>query len=473
MEERKIPENVRYILARLKSAGFEAYVAGGAVRDSLSGKTPDDWDVCTSAHPREVAELFSEDRVIPTGIKHGTVTVVTGRRKTEEQGEEERQRENGKKENHEKEAAEKSAVEVTTFRRESGYSDRRHPDRVTFVSEIEEDLARRDFTVNAMAYSPDRGLCDPFGGCKDLENNLLRCVGEAGRRFSEDPLRILRALRFRAVCGFRLEKETEGAVRGLYENLKEVSWERITAELEKLMCGKYAAAVLDEYRDVFACLIPELSAMFGFEQYSPYHNRDVWHHTLAAVEDIPPVFALRMTMLLHDIAKPVVFVLDDNGRGRFVGHPQRGAEMAETILRRMRFPNHLIQRIVLLVRFHDVKLKPRRPEVRRMLALFGEKGFEDLLAVKHADAAGKYEKYLGEAEEKNEALRKCAKDILRDGDCLSVAELAVNGDDLIRAGVPAGPRIGSILKDLLEDVMDDTLKNEKTALLGAVKARMR
>ena len=450
IEKLKIPENVRYILKRLESAGFAAYVAGGAVRDLLLGKNPADWDVCTSAEPQTVTALFPEDRVIPTGLKHGTVTIVTDRRK-----------------------AEKNAVEVTTFRRESGYSDGRHPDRVSFVSEVEEDLARRDFTVNAMAYSPDRGLCDPFGGRGDLKAGILRCVGKAEQRFSEDPLRILRTLRFRAVYGFRLEKETDRSAGERYEDLRKISWERITAEMEKLMCGNYAAAVLDEYKDIFACLIPELSAMFGFEQYSPYHNRDVWHHTLAAVEDIPPVFALRMTMLLHDIAKPVVFILDDNGRGRFVGHPQRGAEMAEKILRRMRFPKHLIDRIVLLVRFHDVKLKPQRPDVRRMLAVLGEDGFEDLLAVRHADASGKYGKYLGEAEAKNEALRRCAREILRDGDCLSVKDLAADGTDLIRAGVPEGPQVGRILKELLESVMDDTLENEKSALISAVKARMR
>ncbi len=455
MAEIKIPENVRDILKRLEDAGFAAYVAGGAVRDSLQGETPGDWDVCTSARPEEVQRLFSGERVVPTGLKHGTVTVVTGEKKGAG-------RDDGGTD----------SVEVTTFRRESGYSDRRHPDQVFFVRNVEEDLARRDFTVNAMAYSPKRGLCDPFGGRGDLEAGILRCVGEAGRRFEEDPLRILRALRFRAVRGFRPEEKTERALRQRYESLKEVSQERITAEMQKLMCGRYTAAVLDEYRDVFGCLIPELVPMFGFEQYSPYHNRDVWHHTLAAVEDIPPVPVLRMTMLLHDIAKPVVFILDDNGRGRFVGHPQRGAEMAEQILRRMRFPNQIVRQIVRLIRFHDVKLKPRRPEVRRMLSLLGEEGFEDLLAVKHADACGKYEKYIGEAEAKNEALRKCAQEILRDGDCLSVGQLAVDGEDLIRAGVPEGPEIGRILQELLDGVMDDTLKNEKTALIGAVKARM-
>ena len=476
--ENAIPENVRYIMEKLENNGFESYVAGGAVRDSLLGRFPSDWDVCTSASPDEVARIFSEDRVIPTGLRHGTLTVLPKgafRQISENASGEAGNSMNAAARSASAQAdgsvpreapaeADSGAVEVTTFRTEGSYSDGRHPDEVRFVKEVEQDLARRDFTVNAMAYSPKRGLRDPFGGREDLDGRILRCVGSAKRRMAEDSLRILRALRFRSVYGFRLDGETERAVRTQYRSLLNVSWERIAEEMKKLLCGEAAAQVLDEYREVFGCLIPELTATFDFDQLSPYHNRDVWQHTLAAVA--PPVFELRMAMLLHDIAKPVVFVLDDNGRGRFVGHPQKGAEMAEEILNRMRLPRRTVQRIVRLVRYHDVKVRPVRPEVRRLLSLFGESGFEDLLAVKHADAAGKYEKYLAEAEERNQKLRRCAEEIIRDGDCISL-------DSLVAAGIPEGPEIGRLLNGLLEDVMDDALKNEKPALISAAKARMK
>lgn len=485
--ENAIPENVRYIMEKLENNGFESYVAGGAVRDSLLGRFPSDWDVCTSASPDEVARIFSEDRVIPTGLRHGTLTVLPKgafRQISENASGEAGNSTNAAARSASTQAdgsvsreapaeADSGAVEVTTFRTEGSYSDGRHPDEVRFVKEVEQDLARRDFTVNAMAYSPKRGLRDPFGGREDLGGRILRCVGSAKRRMAEDSLRILRALRFRSVYGFRLDGETERAVRTQYRSLLNVSWERIAEEMKKLLCGEAAAQVLDEYREVFGCLIPELTATFDFDQLSPYHNRDVWQHTLAAVADVPPVFELRMAMLLHDIAKPVVFVLDDNGRGRFVGHPQKGAEMAEEILNRMRLPRRTVQRIVRLVRYHDVKVRPVRPEVRRLLALFGESGFEDLLAVKHADAAGKYEKYLAEAEERNQKLRRCAEEIIRDGDCISLDSLAVDGGDLMAAGIPEGPEIGRLLNGLLEDVMDDALKNEKPALISAAKARMK
>lgn len=479
MTEIKVPEDVARILEKLENAGFEAYAVGGAIRDSLLGLVPHDWDVCTSARPDEMMTVFSDCRIIPTGLKHGTLTVMMQTEKFTENKDSRstgaRDKAETKTENRTDAApdSEKVFVEVTSFRRESSYSDARRPDRVEFVKSIEEDLARRDFTMNAIAYSPLRGMVDPFGGQKDLSAGVLRCVGDAAERFSEDALRILRALRFLSARDLVPEEQTRAAIQAQYESLSSVSWERITDEFLRLICGKNAASVLDAYRDVFAYLIPELKATFDFDQRSPYHNRDVWHHTLAGLSDIPPVPELRMTMLLHDIAKPVVCVLDDNGRGRFVGHPQKGAEMAEIILKRMKFSNQKIEKITKLIKYHDVKLKPERPDVRRILSVFGEEGFFDLLAVKHADAAGKYEKYLAEAEKKNEALRACAEEVLRDGDCISLKTLAVSGADLRRAGLPEGPDIGRILNRLLDEVIDGTLENEKSALLGAAKESLR
>ena len=468
MTEIKVPEYVAQVLEKLENSGFEAYAVGGAVRDSLLGLVPHDWDVCSAARPEQMMEVFSDSRVIPTGLKHGTITVAA-RKKSESEDENSHPSDKNAEHGEESHSAE-AFIEVTSFRKETSYSDARHPDQVKFVTDIKEDLARRDFTINAIAYSPLRGLIDPFGGRNDLAAGVLRCVGEPRERFSEDALRILRALRFLSARDLVPEERTEAAIRAQYKLLKSVSWERIRDEFLRLLCGKNAAAVLDEYREIFAYLIPELEATFDFDQKSPYHNRDVWHHILAGLSDIPPAAELRMTMLLHDIAKPVVFVLDDNGRGRFVGHPQKGAEMAEVILKRMKFSNQQIEKITKLVKYHDVKLKPQRPDVRRILSILGEDGFYDLLAVRHADAAGKYEKYLMEAETKNEALRACAQEILRDGDCISLKMLAVSGRDLREIGIPEGHEVGHVLKRLLDEVIDGNLENEKSALLGAAKA---
>jgi len=436
----KIPVYTENIIKRLQENGFRAFAAGGCIRDSLQGIEPHDWDICTSAVPEEVMRVFSDCRVIPTGIKHGTVSV-----QLEDEG---------------------PFTEITTFRTESDYSDGRHPDAVSFVNELEEDLKRRDFTVNAMAYNPAEGLIDLFGGQEDLRAGVLRCVGDPDERFREDALRILRGLRFMSVKGLEAEPETREAILRNYSLLKNVSWERIDSEFIKFMCGQRAAELLDEYSEVFVFLIPELRAMIGFDQRSPYHNRDVWKHSLCAVADIPPRPVFRLTMLLHDVAKPVVCILDDNGRGRFVGHPAKGAEMAETILRRMKFPKKMIDHVETLVRYHDAKIRPERAEVRRWLGRLGDQIFDELMFVRHADASGKYEKYLGEAEEKNARLAALAESIRESGDCVDIAGLAINGDDLTRAGF-SGPEIRKVLNWLLDEVIEERLENVKEDLLGA------
>jgi tRNA nucleotidyltransferase (CCA-adding enzyme) len=386
-------------------------------------------------------DIFADMTVIPTGIRHGTVTV----------------------------AAPEGKVEITTFRSETGYSDGRHPDEVDFVTSIEEDLARRDFTVNAMAYAPATGLVDPYGGREDLAAGVLRTVGDPGARFREDGLRILRALRFMSQKGYEPDAAIDAALHEHYQVLGNVSVERIDEELVKFLCGQGAPALLDRYSEIFCYIIPELEPMIGYEQHSPYHNRDVWHHTLAAVADVPPSPEFRVAMLFHDIAKPVVGVLDDNGRGRFVGHPAKGAEMAGTILTRMKFSGDFIKKVVTLIRYHDAKIAPDRVAVRKWLALLGEEMFYDLFYVRHADATGKYEKYIAEAEEKNAALRAVADAVIADGDCISLAELEVTGSDLIAAGVEKGPRVGATLSWLLDEVMEERVYNERNALIEHVK----
>ena len=429
---------------RLRNAGFSAYVAGGCVRDMLQGAEPHDWDLCSSARPEQVMELFCDMPVIPTGIAHGTVTLATGDHRC-------------------------GQVELTTFRREGAYSDGRRPDGVSFISGVEEDLSRRDFTVNAMAWNPWDGLADPFGGQDDLKAGILRCVGDPEERFREDALRILRGLRFMSQKGLDPDPETEKAMRTCYALLSRVSQERITQEFVKFLCGSRAAGLLDAYREIFCFLIPELTAMIGFDQRSPYHNRDVWNHTLCAVADIPARPVLRLTMLLHDVAKPVVCVLDDNGRGRFVGHPAKGAEMAEEILRRMKLPARMIEHVVTLIRYHDLKIRPERADVRRWLGRLGRTYFYELMDVRHADASGKYEKYLGEAEEKNARLRALAEEIEASGCCIDRKGLALDGHDLRNAGLQ-GAQIGRMLDLLLEEVLTDRLPNEKEALLAAARS---
>lgn len=450
----EIPEHAENIIKKLQKNGFSAYVVGGCVRDTMQGKQPHDWDICTSALPDDVMRIFADEKVIPTGLKHGTLTLVTG-------GGADRSPYREDRDSYE-------SFEITTFRSEGGYSDGRHPDNVSFVDDINDDLSRRDFTVNAMAYSPGVGLADPFGGRDDLKAGILRCVGDPDERFREDALRILRALRFMSEKSLDPEPETEAAIRRDYRLLSLVSQERITEEFIKFMCGERAAALLDDYREVFCFIIPELEPMIGFDQRSPYHNRDVWHHTLCAVEDIPAMPVFRLTMLFHDIAKPVVCVIDDNGRGRFQGHPAKGAEMAGVILRRMKLPKKMIEHIVTLIKYHDLKIRQERADVRRWLGRLGRQIFDELMYVRHADASGKYEKYLGEAESKNAALASLRDDIIASGDCTDLRSLAVNGADVAAAGM-SGEAIGSALNALLEAVITDRIPNERKALLNEIE----
>ena len=296
-----LPGRIEAVLSRLEQAGYASYVVGGAVRDCLAGRQPHDYDLCTAALPQQVEELFADYHVIETGLQHGTVTVIV----------------------------EGEPVEVTTFRTEGRYSDGRRPDSVAFVSHIEEDLARRDFTVNAMAYSPIHGLCDPFGGQEDLEHKQLRCVGDPDTRLQEDALRILRALRFAAQRGYTIEPETAVALHRNRQRLSHVSAERITSELLQMICGAHAGSILMAFSDIITEILPELSPMIGFEQHNPHHKYDVWEHSVRSMESIRPEWLLRLTMLFHDAGKPGTFSMDERGIGHFYGHPAVSYDIAQ------------------------------------------------------------------------------------------------------------------------------------------------
>ena len=352
-----IPTSIETLLGALRAAGYEAYPVGGCVRDSLMGRVPADWDLCTSALPRETEAVFAGYRLIETGLRHGTVAVLT----------------------------DMGPVEITTFRTDGTYADGRHPDKVTFVPDIREDLARRDFTVNAMALAPDGTVIDPFGGREDLADRVIRCVGEPDARFHEDGLRILRALRFASKLDFEIESATAQCVIADRALLDGISRERVLSELKGLLMGPGAGRVLRDFAPVVFQVIPELAASAGFEQHNPYHIHDVWTHTAMAVDASPRDEALRLTMLLHDVAKPEKFFTDGNGAGHFYGHAQAGAETADAILRRLKCDNDTRRTVVTLIDSHDIQ-PPQTPRaMRRLLAKVGEERVRQLLACWRAD----------------------------------------------------------------------------------------
>lgn len=437
----RLPETIESILSRLHGAGFAAYAVGGCVRDTLAGREPHDWDICTAARPEQVHAVFTGEDVRDTGLQHGTVTLVMDH----------------------------VPYEITTFRVDGNYSDSRRPDSVAFTEDVTLDLARRDFTVNAMAYSPADGLLDPFGGREDLQNGVIRCVGDPRERFAEDALRILRALRFASRFGYSVEEETAAAVHGLAPTLARIAPERIKAELDGLLCGPAAAEVLRSFPDVIGVPIPEVLPCVGFGQRSPWHVYDVWEHTLRAVAAAPEEPLLRWTMLFHDLGKPPTFSLGLDGHGHFYGHAAESARIAAAVMDRLRFSNGERDAIAELVRRHDGVLAPDRKAVRRQLARIGRTQFHRLLAVKRADNLAQAPELAAPRLEELERLRALADEIERDGDCTDLQRLAVNGRDLLALGYPPGPALGAELQRLLELVLDDPAKNDRDALLRIAK----
>lgn len=439
--DHKLPEQIGTLLMKLSEHGYEAYVVGGAVRDILIGKTPEDYDVATSAMPEEVISVFGEKHCHPTGIAHGTVTVVV----------------------------EGVPVEVTTFRVDGDYMDSRHPEHVSFTRSLEEDIKRRDFTINALALSAEGTVIDYCGGVKDLRSRLLRTVGDPEERFAEDALRILRGLRFSSEHGFRIEKETARAMLDRKESLSDLSVERIWKEFSKLICGTYCASVMRRFFDIFTVFLPEITPMKGFEQHNPHHIYDVWEHTLAAMTYVPQTLILRAAVLFHDIGKPQCFEIGEDGIGHFRGHPKVSAAMADEILRRLKADNETRETVVLLVKAHDVPLDPVMKSVRRRLAQYGEERVRLLLEVKRADISAHSAKSAYRLSELSR-FESLLDQAIRDQLCFSYSSMDINGKDLIDLGIPSGVRLGSIKKQLLNEIIEGTLKNDKTALLQRAQA---
>lgn len=430
------PISVMKIIETLEQAGFQAYAVGGCVRDSLLGRNPSDWDITTSARPEQVKTLFSH--TIDTGIQHGTVTVML----------------------------EHVGYEVTTYRIDGEYEDSRHPKEVIFTPLLTEDLKRRDFTINAMAWNPRAGIIDEFGGMEDLDKGIIRCVGRPEERFSEDALRMMRAVRFSAQLGYEIEPATKAAIRKLAPNLTHVSAERIQVELVKLVESMHPDYLRVAYETgITKVVLPEFDRCMETEQHNPHHCYTVGEHILHSMLAIPSNRYLRLAMLLHDIAKPEKKRTDEQGIDHFHGHQEASAEMAKVILRRLKFDNETIRIVSKLISFHDYRFPAERRSVRQAVWKVGEDLFPMLLQVKEADTMAQS---LYEREEKLEWIARVGElyqEILKDKECLSLKDLAVTGRDLIQAGCGPGPELGKILNEMLQDVLEHPEHNTKEYLL--------
>jgi len=433
-----LPEHILQCLDALERAGFAAYAVGGCVRDACLGLVPQDYDLCTAALPEQTEAIFAHKRLVLAGKKHGTVGVVT----------------------------DLGVVEITTFRREGAYLDNRHPEWVEFVPDITQDLARRDFTVNAMAYSPKRGFADPFGGREDLKNGVLRAVGDPAQRFREDSLRILRGVRFAVRYGLRVDEDTMTAMLSQAHLMDNLARERVFDELCKLIMLVNAEELL-RFAPILAAVIPELRPLIGFDQRSPHHAYDLFTHVAHVVAGVPKELPLRWAALLHDVGKIPTFTQDETGRGHFYGHAPKGAELADAVLRRLKAPTALRERVVLLIGKHMTRLTPDKKLLRRHLGRLGWETVEQLLYLQEADMGSKG---TGKPEDLEQflQLRACLEEIRAENACLSLKDLAVNGHDLMQLGF-TGKAIGNCLNALLEQVIDEKLPNEKDALLAFVQ----
>lgn len=435
-----LPGKVKHIIETLENAGYEAYAVGGCVRDSMLGRKPEDWDITTSAKPEQVKALFP--KTIDTGIQHGTVTVMEGR----------------------------EGFEVTTYRIDGEYEDARHPKEVVFTSQLLEDLKRRDFTINAMAYNEREGLVDEFGGKEDLKQQIIRCVGNPQDRFTEDALRMMRAVRFAAQLGFSIEENTREAIIPLASNLAKISAERIQTELVKLLVSNHPEGMRTVYETGMSkVFLPEFDDMMDTLQCNPHHCYNVGEHTIAAMQNIPADRILRLTMLLHDVAKPVCKSVDEEGIYHFYGHAGKGAQMAREILRRLKFDNDTIGKVTALITWHDDRPPVTPKSIRRAIYRTGLEQYPALFAVKRADTMAKS---LYKREEKLayiDAYEKMYESILEKQQCLTLKELAVTGKDLIEAGMKPGKEIGAVLEQLLNYVLDYPEDNQKEILLTKIK----
>jgi len=431
-----LPRKVEDIIDRIQAAGYEAYAVGGCVRDSLLGKEPDDWDITTSAKPEDIKRLFA--RTIDTGIMHGTVTVMV----------------------------QKEGFEVTTYRIDGKYEDSRHPKDVTFTADLREDLRRRDFTINAMAYNPKDGLIDLYEGMQDMERGLIRCVGNAKERFTEDALRMMRAVRFSAQLGYVIEENTKAAVRELAPTIRNISAERIQTELVKLMVSEHPDYIRTAYETgITAQIFPEFDVCMETGQNNPHHCYSVGEHILHTLSYVEPDKTLRLSLLFHDIGKPETLTVDEQGITHNHGHAAVGEEMAVNILKRLKFDNDTIDKVRKIVRYHDRKIESNAKSVRRAVNYIGEDIFPLLFPVKYADIMAQSEFQREEKLRELETLRGIYDKIIADKDCLSLKDLAVTGSDLIAVGMKPGREIGCTLHKLLEVVLENPERNRKEELL--------
>lgn len=437
-----LPEAVKKIISILEENGHEAYAVGGCVRDSILGKIPSDWDITTSALPEEVKSVFH--RTIDTGIQHGTVTVRM-------MGE---------------------GYEVTTFRVDGDYRDGRHPSNVTFTASLGEDLARRDFTINAMAYSDKTGIVDLYDGQRDLSEGIIRCVGDPYERFSEDALRMMRAVRFAAQLDFKIDGPSAKAVKELAPDLKKISAERIRDELLKLLVSDHPELMRDmSDLGLTKVFMPEWDRMRECGQNTPHHMYDVGEHTIRVMQGVRADKNMRLAALLHDVGKPVSKTTDEDGRDHFHGHQMTGESIARDILRRLKLDNATTAYVTSLVKWHDIRPEPDKRSVRRVASKMGSDIFPDIFELKRADILGQSDYYREEKLQRLESFEELYEEIVRDNECLKISDLAIGGRDLIDEGMGSGPHIGEILKDLLEIVIEDPQQNQRDILLGMVRER--
>ena len=436
-------EKANYLIEIIENAGFEAYQVGGCVRDFFMERKCDDIDITTCAKPYDLEKILDENNIkyIETGLKHGTVTAVF----------------------------DGDNFEITTYRTDGEYIDNRHSENVNFVNDIDEDLSRRDFTINAIAYNPNKNeIVDLFGGQKDIENKIIKAVGDPDKRFKEDALRIMRAIRFSSTLTFEIEENTKSALFRNKELLKNVSAERIFTEISKLLLGDNVFNVLTEYKEILGVIIPELVPIFNCEQNTVWHIYDVYTHTAKTVKESPKILPLRLTMLLHDIGKPLAKTTDDKGVDHFKGHQKISADLAAPILKRFKISNELFDRVMLIIPIHDIHIGTKKKNIKKWLNRLGEQGIRDLIEVKRADKLGQNPEMTGEELQNLVTTETLVDEIIANGEPYSVKDLKINGFDLINLGFK-GKMIGDILSAVLEKVIDGELENEKETEIEYVK----
>lgn len=434
------PDYINTAFRLLEQSGFKAYAVGGCVRDSLMGKVPDDWDMTTSSTPEQTMEVFKDFRVIPTGLKHGTVTVII----------------------------DGSHIEITTMRVDGEYHDNRRPESVRYTTEIEQDLSRRDSTVNAMAYNHTDGLVDIFGGHDDLKKKIIRCVGNPDKRFNEDALRIIRAIRFASVLDFGIDKDTSDSIIKNIALIDNVAKERIRVELVKLLCGTAVERILTDYKEIIFNIIPELRILDGFRQDTPYHIYDVWTHTVKVVANVKNTQELRVAALLHDIAKPECFTTDKKGIAHFKGHPELSAEKAIGILKSLRFPNSFIETVYKIILLHDMYPDGNKKTVARFCSKYSPDIIKLTLELMRGDTAGKNPEFAEEQFDSYRLAEKQIDEIIESNLCLKVSDLDINGKDVTAEGF-SGKEIGTVLNTILELVIEEKITNKREILLDTVR----